>query len=57
VEHTALSERKEEATNRIRARDVGTPAALDTSARTDRRKMMVINLDRLASYEGTARDE
>jgi hypothetical protein len=37
--------------------DVGILTTLGTFDSTDLRKMMVINLDRRAFYEGTARDE
>jgi hypothetical protein len=37
--------------------DVGILTTLVTFNSTDRRKMMVINLDRRAFYEGRARDE
>jgi hypothetical protein len=43
--------------HRLRAIDVGVLTTLGTFDSTDRRKMMVINLDRRAFYEGTARDE
>jgi hypothetical protein len=41
----------------VRAVDVGTLTTLGTCACTYWRKMMVINLDRLVPYEGTAWDE
>jgi hypothetical protein len=37
--------------------DVGALITLGTSVLTDRRKIVVINRDRLAPYEGTDRDE
>jgi hypothetical protein len=37
--------------------DIGALTSLRTFARIDTRKKMVINVDRLAPYEGTARDE
>jgi hypothetical protein len=47
---------KEEAASSLRVINVGA-LATGTFGLTNLRKMMVINLDRLASYEGTARDE
>jgi hypothetical protein len=37
--------------------DVGALTILGNFGRTNRRKMMLVNLDRLASYEGTAQDD
>jgi hypothetical protein len=37
--------------------DVGALTTLGTSGLTDYRKMMVINLDQLAPYEGAVRDQ
>jgi hypothetical protein len=37
--------------------DEGAVTTLRTIARTNRKKMMIVHLDRLASYRGTARDE
>jgi hypothetical protein len=53
-----LSETKEETTNNsLKAMDVGALTTLGTFACTDWRKMMMVNLDRLAPYEGTTWDE
>jgi hypothetical protein len=57
VEGSAPSKTKEKTAHRVGAGDVGALTTLRTFARTDRKKMMVINLDRLAPYVGTARDE
>jgi hypothetical protein len=52
VEGSAPSGTKEEVTNNsLRAIDVEL-TILGTFARSDRRKIVVINLDRLAPYEG-----
>jgi hypothetical protein len=48
VEEPAPSETEKETAHRVRAIAVGALAILGTSACTERRKMMVINLDRLA---------
>jgi hypothetical protein len=57
LEGLAPSKTKKGANSSLRARDVGALTALETFASTDQRKMMVINLDQLAPYEGTAWDE
>jgi hypothetical protein len=57
VEGWAPSETKEETAHRVTAGDVGDPAILGTFAHTDRRKMMVIHLNRLKTYQGAALDE
>jgi hypothetical protein len=58
VEELATSEMKEETAHRIRARNVGAPAALGSFASTTwRTRMMVINLERLAPYKVTAQGE
>jgi hypothetical protein len=57
VEGFAPSETKEEAAHRARAGGVGALITLGSSGHNNRRKIMVINLDLLAPYEGTARDE
>jgi hypothetical protein len=49
------NERRE--AHRVGARGLGALTTLKTSAHTDRRKKMVINLDRLTPYEETAWDE
>jgi hypothetical protein len=52
------SETKEETAHGVRAGDVGAPATLGTFAPLYRKsRIMVVHLDRLALYEGTARDE
>jgi hypothetical protein len=57
VEGLAHSKMKEETTNNRRiAMDEGAMTTLGKIALTTR-KMMVINLDRLVPYEGTAWDE
>jgi hypothetical protein len=49
---------KEEANNnRLRAIKLGALTTLGTFGRTKRKKMMVIKLDRLATYQGAARDD
>jgi hypothetical protein len=59
VQGSAPSKTEDETTNnRLRVLHVGTLTTLGrTFGRTNRRKMMVVNLDQLASYEGTARDQ
>jgi hypothetical protein len=57
VEGSAPSETKEDMGHRIEEINVGALTSLGTFGRNKRRKMMAINLDRLAPYEGTARDE
>jgi hypothetical protein len=57
VEGSAPSKTKEVTTSSLRAMDVGALMTVRTFACTDQKKLMVINLDRLAPYEGTARDE
>jgi hypothetical protein len=57
VEGSAPSETKEETANRVRGGKVGTPGTLGSSARTDRRTMMAINLDQLVPYQEAAWDE
>jgi hypothetical protein len=51
------SEIKEETAHRVGAVNVGALTTLRTFGRTNRRKMTVINPDRLAPYEGTAQNE
>jgi hypothetical protein len=62
VEGSAPSDTKEETANNVRAGDVGTPSLLGSFALTYLKSrimmmMMMMYLDRLALYEGTARDE
>jgi hypothetical protein len=58
MEGSSLSKMKEETAQRVRTGSVGTPGTLGSFFFTDRRnRMMVINLDRLASYEGTTQDK
>jgi hypothetical protein len=57
VEEPVTSEMEKETTYGVSAMDVGALPILGTFTRKERRKMMVINLDRLAPYEGTTRDE
>jgi hypothetical protein len=53
MEWLASSEMKEETTkNSLRSLNVGALTTLGTFGHTSRRKMMVINLDQLASYQG-----
>jgi hypothetical protein len=52
----ALSETKEYTAHRVRAGDVGVPANLETHTIRQRR-MMVLHLDQLASYEEAVWDE
>jgi hypothetical protein len=56
VEGSALSKTKEELTTsfRVGAIDVRALTTLGTSDHTNGRKMMMVNLDRLAPYQGTA---
>jgi hypothetical protein len=48
---------KEEMAQRVGAINVRALTTLRTFGCTNQRKRMVINLDHLAPYEGTARDE
>jgi hypothetical protein len=57
MEGLAPSKTKEETTNSARAMDVLALPTVGIFACTDQKNLMVINLDRLAPYEGTARDE
>jgi hypothetical protein len=73
VEEPATAQTKEEIEHNLRAMDVGALITLGTFAHTDRkkdlyclhpmvyhdvkRKMMAVNLNQLAPYEGTAEDE
>jgi hypothetical protein len=57
VEGSAPSETKEETAHRVGTINVGALTTLGTFGRTKLRKMMVLNLDRLAPYQGAARDE
>jgi hypothetical protein len=57
VEGPAIAQTKEETTSSLKAIDVGVSTTFGTFARTDRRKMVVVHLDRLVSYQGAARDE
>jgi hypothetical protein len=58
MEGLALFKMKEETAHRVRARDEGAPATLDSFTPTvQKSRMMVINLDQLASYEETAWNE
>jgi hypothetical protein len=54
----APSKTKEETANRVRAENVGALTTLRTFACIYwNSRMMVINLDQLAPYEGTTQDE
>jgi hypothetical protein len=58
MEGLVPSEMKEETTNdRLRAITVEALTTLRTFGRTNPGKIMVINLDRLATYQGAAWDE
>jgi hypothetical protein len=57
VEKPATSETEKETTHGVREMDVGALPILGTFVRTDRKKKTVINLYRLAPYEGTTQDE
>jgi hypothetical protein len=57
VEGSALSETEKETAHGVRAVDVAALTTVGTFGCTNQRKMMVINLDRLAPCEGTAWDE
>jgi hypothetical protein len=58
VEGSTPYETKEETTNdSLRAMDVGALTTLGNFARTDRRKTVVKHPDRLAPYQGTAREK
>jgi hypothetical protein len=48
---------KEEMAHRVGVINVGALTTLETFGRTNQRKMMVINLDQLAPYQGAAWDE
>jgi hypothetical protein len=49
--------KKKETAPKVRAMDVGTLTTLGTFAHTNWRKFRVVNLDRLALYEGTTQNE
>jgi hypothetical protein len=53
VEGLAPSEKEKETAHGVTAVDVGALTVLRTFARTGRRKMMVINLDRLGTLGGS----
>jgi hypothetical protein len=58
LEEPATTQVKEETAHNLRAREVGAPTTLGTLACSPReRRMMVIHLDRLAPYQGTAWNE
>jgi hypothetical protein len=58
MEGLAPSRMKEETTNNgVGAINVGALTILGTFGYTNRRKRMVINLDLLVPYKGTARDK
>jgi hypothetical protein len=57
VKGSAPSETKKETAHGVIAADAGALITLGTFAHTIRRNMMVVHLDRLAHYEGTAWDE
>jgi hypothetical protein len=57
MEEPATAQAKEETTSSLRATDVGASTTLGTFARTNRKKMMMVHLDRLAPYQGRARDK
>jgi hypothetical protein len=57
VEGSAPSETKENTTSILRIRNMGVTTTLGTFVRTDRRKIVVIHLERQAPYEGVARGE
>jgi hypothetical protein len=57
VEELVTSKPENETADGVRAMYVGALIILGTFARTDRKRMMAINLDPLAPYEGTARDK
>jgi hypothetical protein len=58
VEGSAPTETKEEATNSLRTMCVGALTTLGSFACTERKRIiMLIHLDRLAPYEGTAQHE
>jgi hypothetical protein len=58
VERSASSEAKDKTAHRVGAEDAGALTTLGTFSLTDRyRRMIVIRLDRLAPYQGAARDE
>jgi hypothetical protein len=58
VEGSAPSKTREETTNNsLRAINVGALTILETFGSTSRRKMMVIRLDQLVTYQGAAWDE
>jgi hypothetical protein len=51
------SKKKKETSHGLRTMEIRVLTSLRTFACTDRRKTMLINLDRLEPYEGNARDE
>jgi hypothetical protein len=59
MKQSAPTQTKEETTSSLRARDVGGLVILGIFARSTRKrtKMMMVHLDRLLPYQGTARDE
>jgi hypothetical protein len=55
VEVLAPSEKEENIAHRVEARNAGAPTTLGSFAPTNQKnRMMVINLYRLASYQGAA---
>jgi hypothetical protein len=57
VQELATSEVEKETAHGVRVMDVGALTILGTIPRTDQKsKMMVINLDQLAPYDGTTQD-
>jgi hypothetical protein len=58
VEKPATTQVKEETTSSLRAMDVGASTTLGTSAHINwKKKTVVVHLDWLAPYQGTAQDE
>jgi hypothetical protein len=58
AEELALSETEKETAHGVKTKDTGVLSTLGTLVSTDRKsRMMMINLNRLAPYQGAARDE
>jgi hypothetical protein len=57
MEEPATAQAKEETAHNLKAREVKAPTTLGTFARSPQKRMMVVHLDQLASYQATTRDE
>jgi hypothetical protein len=57
MEEPATAQTKEKPTSTLRAKDEGASTIRGTFSSTNRMKMMVVHLDRLAPYPGVALDD